>query len=183
MMNDTYICLIDNPNATERHSQLLTPILELVNVMLKSLSQVQGDEMRRFENWIVKQDIILYILQDDEKETTLSSLYVLQLITSLIYQLSRRKDYFLDLDKRDLSIIDSTMMNLIPKFCFLRDWATNVKPTNKQEIKWSTEIVNNHEATNVLVQKAEKITGEIRSYLLGYAESSTFRGKFIFRTM
>lgn len=148
--------------------------------MLKRLSEVQGDEMRRFENWIVKQDIILYTLQEDDKETTLSSLYVLQLITSLIYQLSHRKNYFLDLDKRDLSTIDSTMMNLIPKFCFLQDWANNVKPTNKEEIQWSTdrapEIVNNHESSSILIYKAEKIVSEIRSYLLGYAQTSTFRG-------
>lgn len=107
--------------------------------MLKSLSEVQGDEMRRFEHWVVKQDIILHILQDDEKEITLSSLYALQLITSLIYQLSCRKDYFMDLDKRGLATIDSTIMGLIPKYCLLTDQATKVKPTCKVEIEWSNE--------------------------------------------
>lgn len=170
----------NNPNALKRYRRLLIPILELVNVMLKDkMHHFMAYDMLKFEEWVKKQGILLHILKDQNKQTTLSALYILQLTTSLVFQLSCQRDYFVGLEERGLGAIDASMMNLITKYCLSRNWASVVVPTNKEEEKWATEkvpaTVNNHEMESMLVAKADKYIVDIINNLLSYAETSTFR--------
>lgn len=169
-----------NPNALKRYRRLLIPILELVNVMLKDkMDHFMAFDMLKFEEWVTKQGILLHILKDQNKQTTLSALYILQLTTSLVFQLSCQRDYFMNLEARGLGAIDAAMMNLITKYCLSRNWASVVVPTNEEEEKWATEkvpaTVNNHEMESMLVAKADKYIVDIINNLLSYAETSTFR--------
>ncbi|GAN03566.1 hypothetical protein MAM1_0043c03021 [Mucor ambiguus] len=170
----------NNPNALKRYRRLLIPILELVNVMLKDkMNHFMAYDMLKFEEWVKKQGILLHILKDQNKHTTLSTLYILQLTTSLVFQLSCQRDYFVSLEERGLDAIDHAMMNLITKYCLSRNWASVVVPTNEEEEKWATEkvpaTVNNHEMESMLVAKADKYIVDIINNLLSYAETSTFR--------
>lgn len=175
--NDKYR---DNPNALKRYRRLLIPILELVNVMLKdNMSHFMTYDMLKFEEWVKNQDILLHILNDQNKQTTLSALYILQLTTSLVFQLSCQRDYFVGLENRGLDAVDSATMNLINKYCMSRNWASVVVPTNEEEEKWANEqvpaTVNNHEMESMLVAKADKYIIDIVNNLLSYASASTFR--------
>lgn len=169
-----------NPNALKRYRRLLIPVLELVNVMLKdNMDNFMAYDMLKFEEWVKNQAILLHILQDENKQTTLSALYILLLTTSLVFQLSCQSDYFVGLENRGLDAVDSATMNLITKYCLSRNWASVVVPTNEQEEKWATEqvpaTVNNHEMESMLVAKADKYIIDIINNLLSYAQASTFR--------
>ncbi|KAI8968275.1 nucleoporin Nup186/Nup192/Nup205 [Mycotypha africana] len=169
----------DNPRALERHRRLLNPILELINVMLKSLNNIQIYDTTQFEQWIAKQDAILEILKDQYKQTTLSSLYTLQLASLMVYQLSCRHDYFLGLENRGLDMIDSAMKSLISKYAFSGVWISAVVLIDKEEETWA--IDETQETTDkqgkelFLVVKAEKLMNDIMNNLLAYARLSTFR--------
>lgn len=170
----------NNPNALKRYRRLLIPILELVNVMLKdTMNHSRAYDMLDFKEWAKKQGILLHILKDQNKQTTLSALYILQLTTSLVFHLSCQRDYFVGLEESGLAAIDSAMMNLITKYCLSRNWASVVVPTNQDEEKWATEkvpaTVNNPDMKTMLVAKADEYITEIINNLLSYAETSTFR--------
>jgi hypothetical protein len=102
------------------------------------LTGIQGAEILQIETWIKHQDVILNILKDDST-TTLSSLYILQLATMFMYQLSCKNGFFESLEKRGLHLIDAALIKLIPKYCQCRNWASSVAPTNDKEKAWAKE--------------------------------------------
>lgn len=113
------------------------PVLELINVILKSLSGTRSAEKLQIETWVKDQKVILDILKDGC--TTLSSLYVLQLVTMLMYQLSCQNGFFENMDKRGLDAIDSALMKLIPKYSECRTWTSSVIPATDKEKEWTKE--------------------------------------------
>jgi hypothetical protein len=119
---------------------LLKPVLELVITLLTSIPKEEM-EMGQLETWTKKQDVIVYILKGELNEKTLSSLYVLQLTTSLIYQLSCQPYYFEELDTKGLNQLDSLMISLIPKYCVSKYLATTVVPTGFDEDGWAKQSV------------------------------------------
>jgi hypothetical protein len=124
----------------DRYTRMLKPILELVNVLLISTTgEVQYTP--KFEKWASIQEALVYILKDQNVEITLSSLYLLQLVTGFLFQLSNNPYYFVDLEKRGLDQLDNLMMGLITKYCVPRDWTSMVVPTNAEETKWSKQSV------------------------------------------
>lgn len=146
-MTDT-VCFFyidtDSAHKVERHERLLTSILVLVNALLMS-SGGQGDNLQQFEFWVKKQDVLVNILKDDTTEPTLSSLHILHLTVSFLYQLSKQAFYFVDLEKNGLAEFDSLLMSLIPKYCIPTDWASVVKSTEMKEIDWpSTTVSGKH---------------------------------------
>jgi hypothetical protein len=174
----------------------------LVNVILKSLTGIQGAEKLQIETWVKDQVVILSILKGDS--TTLSSLYILQLVTMLMYQLSCQNGFFEGLDKRGLDVIDAALMNLIPKYCQWRNWTSSIVPTNDKEKAWikekvpgkslvcisrnsrfnplfAIETVNNSEPRTAFTVKVDKHIAEIKNNLLGYAQNSTFRSHKLIR--
>jgi hypothetical protein len=134
--------LADSNNAykVERHARILTPILELMNALLVSVGS-QSEYEYSFRSWIKDQAILVYILKDEKTKTTLSALYMLQLTTSLLYQLSCQQDYFDEMESIGLEKLDSLMMNLIPKYCLPRDWASVLEPVGIEEINWSKHLL------------------------------------------
>lgn len=118
----------------------MIPILELVCVLL-ARSEGQGIESYGFLRWIKAQDVLVSILTDENAQTTLSSLYILQLTVSLLYQLSNCSDYFVSMEEHGLDKLDSLLMSLIPKYCLPKDWSSIVVPSTPEEITWDKRNV------------------------------------------
>lgn len=97
--------------------------------------------MKQFELWVKKQDVLVNILKDEDMEATLSSLHILHFTVSLLYQLSKQPFYFVDLEKNGLAELDYLLMNLIPKYCLPRDWASVVIPSKTEEYEWHLQTV------------------------------------------
>lgn len=107
----------------------------LINALLMS-SGGQGENTEQFQFWVKEQSVLVDILNDQHKEPTLSSLHILHLTVSLLYQLSKQPFYFVDLENNGMAELDSLLMNLIPKYCVPKDWASVVKPSKLTEYDW-----------------------------------------------
>ncbi|OBZ90190.1 hypothetical protein A0J61_01778, partial [Choanephora cucurbitarum] len=162
---------------TEHQKKVLSPVLELVNSILKTVIEYQDIELEQIKLWIAHQSMILSILRDTEKRMTLSSLYLLQMATSLIYQLSTQPGYFKDLDRKGLKPLDDAMVTLIPNFCISQDVFSKVIPSNADEerlAKEKTSGANHHTQKSLFTIQAYKYVNNIRNNLLAYALALTF---------
>lgn len=184
----------DTAYKIERHARILTPILELVNTVLVSIGSQVADQYP-FISWVKRQEAIVHILKDENTRTTLSALYILNLTTSILYQLSCQTHYFDDVENNGMKELDSLMVKLIPKYCLSRNWATAIQPVGLEELGLSDvpgrifvgyidmnkmltfffiqDTVGGH--ISLLAMRAEKHITNIRMCLLAYARNSTFR--------
>jgi hypothetical protein len=111
-----------------------------MDALLVSIGSELADQYG-FKAWVKNQEVLLNILKDENTKTTLSVLYMLQLTTSILYQLSCQTHYFDDMENSRLKELDSLMMNLIPKYCLSRNWASIVEPVGLEEIAWSKHFL------------------------------------------
>ncbi|KAF7721559.1 hypothetical protein EC973_004498 [Apophysomyces ossiformis] len=160
--------LHNDNDLVQRYDRLMIRALELVVALSNTVGRTNRNAMMKLEAWVKKQDIVAHILEYDQQKLTMPCLYRLKLITSVFYQMSCHREYFIDMEKEGLDQLHAGIIQLATKFFAAEISANEVSMVNEKQ------ILTNGSVSATTSMKVDDCILCIQKNILAYAKNATF---------